>query len=476
MSDFPELMIRPDQYRADWFLDGQTFSGMFDGRADSSPRAEIDGEPPGLKAAVRPMPQYLQRNFLYGRLRQGHDVVLGDAHLSVWMIDRTFAAGPWALAGHGLRQREGLTFERARLQITGLDGLFGIAPLKATRFPKEHFETEDPTYSATIDTDAGCSWSAGDMEISADYDGRFHVMDGYEYRLRFAPVLTLESDTALDVETWIVDWLEPLLWVASFLSLSRQRLCWVTMGWDATDGRGRSRQRQAQLFGGALTQVPYEAERPDLDERRPIVSLRNLRHSLVDIVARWRGLDRLEHVFLRLFRLVMFQPELPDSARFQFLVQALESLHATEHADEDDAADQAHSVRRREIIARLKSAGADPQDVRYLNDTWSRRRIDSLDRRLAALIADASEPVQATIGQLRATDIGKALDVDGEHTIEGQLRRVRNDLAHGNVHHDPADLEPWAAAMETLCRVHALRLLGFDGAEIAGFGCWTTDD
>ena len=63
-------------------------------------------------------------------------------------------------------------------------------------------------------------------------------------------------------------------------------------------------------------------------------------------------------------------------------------------------------------------------------------------------------------------DVLAGMAAGAPQPIESLLRRLRNDLSHGNRDHDERSLRPWVALVETICRAHALRLLGFDDAAI----------
>ena len=47
------------------------------------------------------------------------------------------------------------------------------------------------------------------------------------------------------------------------------------------------------------------------------------------------------------------------------------------------------------------------------------------------------------------------------------MRRVRNDLAHGNRNYDERDLRRWTDVLDAVCRGHVLRLLGCRESVIA---------
>src|SRR5438105_3471065 len=96
---FPDLPLEPDTYAAEWFLDDGALAGEVELLGGQPPRAHVYGEPKGLAAPVRTIPADLELGILKGRLRRGHDVLLGDTTLSVWFPGRTMGFGRWALAG-----------------------------------------------------------------------------------------------------------------------------------------------------------------------------------------------------------------------------------------------------------------------------------------------------------------------------------------------------------------------------------------
>jgi hypothetical protein len=55
---------------------------------------------------------------------------------------------------------------------------------------------------------------------------------------------------------------------------------------------------------------------------------------LPDVIERWRQLDSSDNPFPELYRLAS-APDLPERARFLYLVQALEGLHGFEHNADD---------------------------------------------------------------------------------------------------------------------------------------------
>ena len=95
--------------------------------------------------------------------------------------------------------------------------------------------------------------------------------------------------------------------------------------------------------------------------------------------------------------------------------------------------------------------------AKFLKEHWSRRRPDSLDRRLTDLVHQLTphgEPFMTKLRQQTAL-----ADLYPADSVYGLIRKVRNDLAHGSRHHDTDRLAPLNDALDRLCRAHMLRLL-----------------
>ena len=92
--------------------------------------------------------------------------------------------------------------------------------------------------------------------------------------------------------------------------------------------------------------------------------------------------------------------------------------------------------------------------------------MDSLDRRIGELVSALPDRVGETLAQPEMAGLAAELAARGATTLGDQLRVLRNDLSHGVRNYDNATLRPWVQTAETLCRGHALRLLGFEPQHI----------
>ena len=182
----------------------------------------------------------------------------------------------------------------------------------------------------------------------------------------------------------------------------------------------------------------YGAAAPALRSKRPLLTLAGLQTPFPDLVERWRALDEDENVFFALFRMVISQPELPNRARYLFLVQALESLHGVEHQAEDEASQTAFQTDRKRVLTELDEVGLNTDSLRFIKKNWSKRRPDSLARRLRDLIAWLPQVAADEVQALASTSIANYLEecAGQELDVETLLQGLRNELSHGNSHWD----------------------------------------
>jgi hypothetical protein len=100
------------------------------------------------------------------------------------------------------------------------------------------------------------------------------------------------------------------------------------------------------------------------------------------------------------------------------------------------------SVRHWPLPSPLAEVELPPGTLRFIKDNWTKRRADSLDRRLLDLIEQLPKPVRALLLEPPGGDILAAMSTDGPQPIEALLRILRNDLSHGNRNYDDRDLGP----------------------------------
>jgi len=187
------------------------------------------------------------------------------------------------------------------------------------------------------------------------------------------------------------------------------------------------------------------------------------------LVRKWRSLKEGDDPFVELYRAALFQSDLPPRARFLHLIQALEARHSLANRDADEKAQVQFRTRRDEVIEATREAGLSSQNVRFLRDEWSKQKRDSLERRLLPLLNDLPASVrQGMDSDPRLDPIRSQLIAEDEaRTMQAQLRVLRNKLSHGERNYPDHHLQPWVAAVETICQVQLLALLGgFSSSDI----------
>lgn len=143
-----KLKLDPDEYRCTWFLpneDGTTtpVPGDLVLRANDAPRGHLYGDDvpvewtisDGSKGAGFPQTKTYEQ--LTGKLVNGHDVILLDVELEIWTTDQAVVFPRTALVGLGLPAADQLRFDEIKVQVSALDVVAGIGPLKSFTFPAD---------------------------------------------------------------------------------------------------------------------------------------------------------------------------------------------------------------------------------------------------------------------------------------------------------------------------------------------------
>lgn len=454
---FVEQYVEPGQHLGDFDIsvvdEAETIrmQGLITLEPDRAPTVEINGDLPG----VHRWPQRREFREVRGHLQNNMDVVLAGGAVESFLPGVTILRSGVALVGLGLRRRDDQKYVRCRVQLTGLEALFGWAPLSQLASPRPG-PWAGQTFAVTAAQDVTRSWADDNMEVRCSYDLRIQDPP-YGVHLGFFPIVTFGSSVGLDIYEWLDLWISPLVDVVRAATGSNEQLTWIGLKSDAAE----SVEGAAHVYGTGISQKPYvatmQAAMQPAIQGTLSFDLDSSNLSLLELIRGWRDHAASNNPFPELYRTVISQPELPERARFLYLVQALEGLHTYENREGDDVKAAAHVQRRTEVIQAASSALTEP-DLAYLKDNWSKRPIDNLERRLLELIASLPPIAERVMDALRQTTVGTRLPAD--NTAAALVQAVRNDLAHGNRNYDSVELEPWTAALERLARAHMLRLLG----------------
>ena len=369
----------------------------------------------------------------------------------------------YAIVGAGVAATPEDTYERILLQVTGADLLIGSSPVGSYSQPKRATASSKNTYSVTLREERHRRWETNDgaIAITCGYDHR-PLLGRYRFEVAFAPVFEFTSKTPLSLEDWLSLWVEPLLQITSTAIGTPQELAWLTLYSERTSTR-------AAVFSSGIAQEPYQArdETRRMIEHPPLFTFRSPEIDLPALLSSWREIKSGDNPFFELYNAALFEPRLPQRARFLHLIQALEALHSYESRINDKQTQRRFAAKRESLLLRLEDLGLTREDTRFLKRSWSTRRRDSLDHRLRMLIRSLPDAIRRKTELPQSDPVAAMLRNRGARSLEEQLRVLRNDLSHGDQNYEEWELRPWVNVLETLCRSHVLRLLGFDPKAIA---------
>ena len=472
-ATIPNAGVLPGEYGAEWFLDDRTIAGELDLAAGRPPEVVLFGDVVPRDWSRGGGPEKHQFGRVRGRTRSGMDVVLTDARLDILLPGRSMGVAHRAVVGIGVADVPNDAYPRIRFQLTELDLLFGRGPIESVSWPAEGTPHLHGRYTVEVNPDADYEWEdAAGLTMSCTYDLQSSLTQSHAHHVVFAPVVAISTDSPLTVDEWTDQWVMPLLRLSALATRRPQRLAWLTVNTRPHGQLTDEGQHYASgtVFGSGIEQAPYQAEYRDEwreSENRPLFTLASLPMPLPDLVRQWRSLESAQNPFVELYSLALRHTDLPARARYLYLMQALEALHSFEHREDDEAAREVFVARRAEVFEALERVELASGTLRFIKDSWSKRPADSLDRRLADLMVQLPDAVRKLLTVPTDNELLAGAVADGVTALEGQLRKLRNDLSHGRQNYAEAVLRPWVGIAEALCRAHALRLLNFDDEAIA---------
>ena len=318
-DDYPKLPINPGEYAAEWYYGSQVFPGDCDLRPLRPASAVVHSSVMPDSSGVRSYPRTSNESYLAGRLRSGHDVELIDCQVAAWpgaFMDgeQLHFGARLALVGVGTRSIPDRTFDRIRFQLSGLDDFILTNPVKSYTWPKEPRDDEvgllEDRIAGELNPDRNRQWTIDGVTVHCGYEHTM-PMSGYQLAVTFAPIISIDSETPLDLDTWVSHWVLPMLRLIAFATRARQDVAWITVHRRVPDDHHPSGEvtLSAQVFAAGITQAPYSARRPQPRQEpdRPLLSLPSLTVPLPQLVRRWYELDgSANHPFVELYRLVLF--------------------------------------------------------------------------------------------------------------------------------------------------------------------------
>jgi ApeA N-terminal domain 1 len=441
LSDFPSLVVQPGSYPCVVeHPNGQRLAAQLDLGAARSPQGEIFGWPGEERGGVRAFPQPAERfPLLKCDLRAGWEVLLVDATVQSRFPGRASLHASLAAAGHGISADPGQGFREVSVQITEGHRLFGRAPLTKVTFPRTMPESGKVDFSVEVDRDANATYSSDGTELRCRYWVQGSLADYRRFFVTTAPVFEMRNAASLTPVEWMTSHVLPLRELVTLATLEPQAVAWATLDGEHEGASTEGSTRSFQLYSRDIQQAPYAPTADPHEESRTLFIFPELPYSPVEMLRRWEDLRTAHSGFVRPLMQGLTE-QLNPRARFLFLAQALEGLHA-ETVGEAPVPVEQHRAKRREVLRAVKDAGLDKQ--------WADRWLDrygrfSLAERLAQLL-DAVRP-----------DVERVADVG---LVPGDIPEIRNRLSHGGEDYSWQALRPAMQVMSAIGAAHVLRML-----------------
>jgi hypothetical protein len=165
-------------------------------------------------------------------------------------------------------------------------------------------------------------------------------------------------------------------------------------------------------------------------------------------------------------------PTLPTPVRYLLRAQALESLHAEDHAAQEKAEDEDYE---RESVAAIAALTAvpdsvlDPRVKRFLRKNLHRHPRRSLANRLHLILATIPDPDAQVVAWTQQTEaLVPHLTARSyrTETLAERLGSIRNVLSHGSATLPDRPVHAAARILETLLRGQLLTSLGFNDEQL----------
>lgn len=416
-------------------------------------------------------PQHFDYPVVYGEMNGGLDILLLDAHLTVFgeksrtgIVNFTGANAyfdTWAaLVGSGApSQAEPLLIDSGVIQVPHLEAFAGKSPIIEKRFSFDDlYEQEKPEYAATIDKESRQTWQDESAKVSLYYQLSMDVGGWYSFGIAASPVVSVTLTTPVPLPEFLTQWAWPLRELVAAATGRREDINYLTCS-PVIDGDTRPHElRQFQLFNASVSQKPYTSE--NTLRNKDISAIRiSEGESLLALLRRWQALKASENPILNTYDMNAVGPSQHPRARFLLLLQALEGLHGYEHRDEIDERQTKHTVLREPILSRCKSALAElPDDFKFLKKFLRKQPLETSDaaiRRMLEMLPVNLEP------ELEKSALVRSVRSDNEtvNTTLDAIRIARNGLSHGTKAYDRRELAEVANILERAVRGHLLRLL-----------------
>ncbi|WP_181804627.1 ApeA N-terminal domain 1-containing protein [Streptomyces shenzhenensis] len=460
------LQLEPGTYRCTWSVpaeDGRQreLHGDIELTTGSVPRGEIYEDVPGseIVRGVRSFPQQSRYPILRAKLINGFELIGLDAIVNAWAPERATVLLRCALVGlwgAGSREEEP-NFEGLTAQVTHLDSIFGIGPIRSYGFPTLDQPPLSGSWAISEEPCSAQEWNDEGARVRLSFDSSASLADPFRFQMMYSPVATIQLANRITFDEILGQWILPLLRIVTLCLGTPQEITALTFrlnGGDAPAGRG------FQAFGLGVTQSPFASSGKEVQSIQAALTTSRDQVSLLHLLRRWQELQNEHHPLLETYGSFLQVKGQHARARYLLLIQSLEGLYGHENKNENERRRGRHKERRQEVLDALGACDSLTSDhKRFIKTFLMKYPHGNLDRCLSDSFTSLPGDVAAEIAKtpLIQNSISRH---SGDLAVTNALRGIRNDLAHGSKGYPTHELEDVALILERVARAHLLRLLG----------------
>jgi hypothetical protein len=431
--------------------------------AEKAPEGYIYANIPGVWGSdgivnMASFPQYRNYPVLHGKLINGLNVVLYDAEAMAWADERAIISSRCALVGPYRKSGKTPKFNALRIQVSHMDSLYGVAPIKTQTMPHGNLAHLSGTWSVEQEPESTQVWNDSDAKLTLSYSSSVKAADAFHFRMAYSPVCVVELEKAAPLDDILKEWVDPIHRVTALATGGQEEVTYLSL---RPESEGEPNwQTQLQVYGSGITQQPYTSSQSQVMKHRSAFTFKGDSVSALSITREWQAMSAAHHPLLETYGKFLIVRNQHPRARFLLLIQALEGLHGFEHKEPETEEDLMHLTEREELIQSLSGCGMlTNTQLKFLKKNLSKKPFRNLDSRLKKIFSELPEDARTA---LSATNLVKHVisTTDNVNSAYSALRVIRNNLAHGNRGYDASDLHEVTIVLDKVARAHTLRALG----------------
>ncbi|WFR73286.1 hypothetical protein P9209_05965 [Prescottella defluvii] len=412
-------------------------------------------------------PQNFHYPFLWGKiLNHNLDVILINAQITSMGEGQSWITAGLAIVGYDLPRESVPLFFGIGVQLTGLDAIGGTPPIKKIFTPTSDFESGE--WRAHGNPESKQTWTDHKVQVIHDYYIESRMFDSFDFRVRFAPRVQINSTAPLPLTSWLQDWINPLRELIDASTGRREEITAIWVHGDLVDQN--SIERRGQIFGRGISQAPYFSSQREAASAKAAFTLRGNENSLLDLIASWHA--NSGNPLLQMYSTVIVAKDQHPRSRLLFSIQCLEGLYGYENRATRNSRIRKHNVKKFDFLQHLtvdaKNGGSaiTSSDRKFAKESITNGPVSGLDFSLRQLFDQLPDSgyIRTRLERLKIIQ-DKYSDPGLKNppiAPEDAIRHIRNDLSHGNCDYPIADVSELADFLGKIVRAHLLRVLGCD--------------